>query len=80
MLQNFTAHKVIRCKAVEKAIWGRRSRARGLRCAGRAEKRVVDRFMSLREHVWKLPRSPPMTELGDAVGIDVGAAAVVVLH
>ena len=68
-----------RCKAVEKSDSGRRSRT-GLCCAGR---RKTSRWTDLElcsEHGMEVTEVTTMTELGDAVGIDVGAAVVVVLH
>ena len=68
-----TAHKVIGVKQSKKAI--RDGAAAQVFVALDAEKRVVGPIYELcSEHGMEV------TELGDAVGIDVGAAVVVVLH
>ena len=71
-----TAHKVIGVKQSKKAI--RDGAAAQVFVALDAEKRVVGPIYELcSEHGMEVTT---MTELGDAVGIDVGAAVVVVLH
>ena len=75
-----TAHKVNRCKAVEKKRFGTGAAAQVF-VALDAEKRVVGPIYELcSEHGMEVTEVTTMTELGDAVGIDVGAAVVVVLH
>ena len=72
-----TAHKVIGVKQSKKAI---RDGAQVF-VALDAEKRVVGPIYELcSEHGMEVTEVTTMTELGDAVGIDVGAAVVVVLH
>ena len=69
-----TAHKVIGVKQSKKA-------AAQVFVALDAEKRVVGPIYELcSEHGMEVTEVTTMTELGDAVGIDVGAAVVVVLH
>ena len=74
-----TAHKVIGVKQSKKAI--RDGAAARVFVALDAEKRVVGPIYELcSEHGMEVTEVTTMTELGDAVGIDVGAAVVVVLH
>ena len=72
-----TAHKVIGVKQSKKAI--RDGAAAQVFVALDAEKRVVGPIYELcSEHGMEVTEVTTMT--GDAVGIDVGAAVVVVLH
>ena len=74
-----TAHKVIGVKQSKKAI--RDGAAEQVFVALDAEKRVVGPIYELcSEHNMEVIEVTTMTELGDAVGIDVGAAVVVTLH
>ncbi len=74
-----TAHKVIGVKQSKKAI--RDGKAEEVFVALDAEKRVVGPVYELcSETDTKLTEITTMTELGDAVGIDVGAAVVAVLR
>lgn len=74
-----TAHKVIGVKQSKKAI--RDGKAQEVFVALDAEKRVVDPVYELcSETDTKLTEITTMTELGDAAGIDVGAAVVTVLR
>ena len=74
-----TAHKVIGVKQSKKAI--RDGKAAEVFVALDAEKRVVGPVYELcSETDTKLTEITTMTELGDAVGIDVGAAVVTVLR
>ena len=74
-----TAHKVIGVKQSKKAI--RDGKAEEVFVALDAEKRVVGPVYELcSETDTKLTEITTMTELGDAVGIDVGAAVVTVLR
>lgn len=74
-----TAHKVIGVKQSKKAI--RDGKAEEVFVALDAEKRVVGPIYELcSETDTKLTEITTMTELGDAAGIDVGAAVVAVLR
>ena len=74
-----TAHKVIGVKQSKKAI--RDGAAAQVFVALDAEKRVVGPIYELcSETETKLTEITTMAELGDAAGIDVGAAVVTVLH
>ena len=74
-----TAHKVIGVKQSKKAI--RDGKAAEVFVALDAEKRVVGPIYELcNEMDAKLTEITTMTELGDAAGIDVGAAVVTVLR
>lgn len=74
-----TAHKVIGVKQSKKAI--RDGEAQEVFVALDAEKRVVGPVYELcSETDTKLTEITTMTELGDAAGIDVGAAVVTVLR
>lgn len=74
-----TAHKVIGVKQSKKAI--RDGKAAEVFVALDAEKRVVGPIYELcHEMDTKLTEITTMTELGDAAGIDVGAAVVTVLR
>ena len=74
-----TAHKVIGVKQSKKAI--RDGKAEEVFVALDAEKRVVSPVYELcSETDTKLTEITTMTELGDAAGIDVGAAVVTVLR
>lgn len=74
-----TAHKVIGVKQSKKAI--RDGAAAEVFVALDAEKRVVDPVYALcSETETKLTEITTMAELGDAAGIDVGAAVVTVLR
>ena len=74
-----TAHKVIGVKQSKKAI--RDGAAAQVFVALDAEKRVVGPIYELcSEHGMEVTEVTTMAELVDAVGIDVGAAVVVVLH
>ncbi|MGO5028521.1 ribosomal L7Ae/L30e/S12e/Gadd45 family protein [Candidatus Agathobaculum pullicola] len=74
-----TAHKVIGVKQSKKAI--RDGKAAEVFVALDAEKRVVGPVYELcSETDTKLTEITTMTELGDAAGIDVGAAVVTVLR
>lgn len=74
-----TAHKVIGVKQSKKAI--RDGKAQEVFVALDAEKRVVGPVYDLcSETDTKLTEITTMTELGDAAGIDVGAAVVTVLR
>lgn len=74
-----TAHKVIGVKQSKKAI--RDGKAAEVFVALDAEKRVVGPIYELcNEMDTKLTEITTMTELGDAAGIDVGAAVVTVLR
>lgn len=74
-----TAHKVIGVKQSKKAI--RDGKAQEVFVALDAEKRVVGPVYELcSETDTKLTEITTMTELGDAAGIDVGAAVVTVLR
>ena len=74
-----TAHKVIGVKQSKKAI--RDGKAEEVFVALDAEKRVVGPVYELcSETDTKLTEITTMTELGDAAGIDVGAAVVTVLR
>lgn len=74
-----TAHKVIGVKQSKKAI--RDGKAAEVFVALDAEKRVVGPIYELcNEMDIKLTEITTMTELGDAAGIDVGAAVVTVLR
>ncbi|WP_346704093.1 ribosomal L7Ae/L30e/S12e/Gadd45 family protein [uncultured Agathobaculum sp.] len=74
-----TAHKVIGVKQSKKAI--RDGKAEEVFVALDAEKRVVGPVYELcSETDTKLTEITTMTELGDAAGIDVGAAVVAVLR
>ncbi len=74
-----TAHKVIGVKQSKKAI--RDGKAAEVFVALAAEKRVVGPVYELcSETDTKLTEITTMTELGDAAGIDVGAAVVTVLR
>ena len=74
-----TAHKVIGVKQSKKAI--RDGKAEEVFVALDAEKRVVGPIYELcSETDTKLTEITTMTELGDAAGIDVGAAVVTVLR
>ena len=74
-----TAHKVIGVKQSKKAI--RDGKAAEVFVALDAEKRVVGTVYELcSETDTKLTEITTMTELGDAAGIDVGAAVVTVLR
>lgn len=74
-----TAHKVIGVKQSKKAI--RDGKAEEVFVALDAEKRVVGPVYDLcSETDTKLTEITTMTELGDAAGIDVGAAVVTVLR
>ena len=74
-----TAHKVIGVKQSKKAI--RDGKAQEVFVALDAEKRVVGPVYELcSETATKLTEITTMTELGDAAGIDVGAAVVTVLR
>ncbi|MGO5096956.1 ribosomal L7Ae/L30e/S12e/Gadd45 family protein [Agathobaculum sp. LCP25S3_E8] len=73
------AHKVIGVKQSKKAI--RDGKAQEVFVALDAEKRVVGPVYELcSETDTKLTEITTMTELGDAAGIDVGAAVVTVLR
>ena len=73
------AHKVIGVKQSKKAI--RDGKAEEVFVALDAEKRVVGPVYELcSETDTKLTEITTMTELGDAAGIDVGAAVVTVLR
>lgn len=73
------AHKVIGVKQSKKAIRDRK--AQEVFVALDAEKRVVGPVYELcSETDTKLTEITTMTELGDAAGIDVGAAVVTVLR
>ncbi len=74
-----TAHKVIGVKQSKKAI--RDGAAEQVFVALDAEKRVVGPIYELcSETETKITEITTMAELGDAAGIDVGAAVVTVLH
>lgn len=74
-----TAHKVIGVKQSKKAI--RDGKAEEVFVALDAEKRVVGPVYELcSETDTKLTEITTMAELGDAAGIDVGAAVVTVLR
>ena len=74
-----TAHKVIGVKQSKKAI--RDGAAAEVFVALDAEKRVVGPVYELcSETDTKITEITTMAELGDAVGIDVGAAVVTVLR
>ena len=81
-----SAHKVIGVKQTKKAI--KDGKAAMVYVALDAEKRVTGPIYELctenhelcSEHGMEVTEVTTMTELGDAVGIDVGAAVVVVLH
>lgn len=74
-----TAHKVIGVKQSKKAI--RDDKAEEVFVALDAEKRVVGPVYELcSETNTKLTEITTMAELGDAAGIDVGAAVVTVLR
>ena len=74
-----TAHNVIGVKHSKKAI--RDGKAEEVFVALDAEKRVVGPVYELcSETDTKLTEITTMTELGDAAGIDVGAAVVTVLR
>ena len=74
-----TAHKVIGVKQSKKAI--RDGKAAEVFVALDAEKRVVGPVYELcSETDTKLTEITTMTELGDAAGLDVGAAVVTVLR
>ena len=74
-----TAHKVIGVKQSKKAI--RDGKAQEVFVALDAEKRVVGPVYELcSETDTKLTEITTMTEVGDAAGIDVGAAVVTVLR
>ena len=74
-----TAHKVIGVKQSKKAI--RDGAAAEVYIALDAEKRVVGPIYELcREMGTTVQEITTMTELGDAAGIDVGAAVVTVLR
>lgn len=73
------AHKVIGVKQSKKAI--RDGKAQEVFVALDAEKRVVGPVYELcSETDTKLTEITTMTELGDAAGIDVGAAVATVLR
>ena len=75
-----TAHKVIGVKQSKKKRFGT-AQPLQVFVALDAEKRVVGPIYELcSEHGMEGTEVTTMTELGDAVGIDVGAAVVVVLH
>ena len=74
-----TAHKVIGVKQSKKAI--RDGAAAEVYVALDAEKRVVGPIYELcSETGTKMTEITTMAELGDAVGIDVGASVVTVLR
>lgn len=74
-----TAHKVIGVKQSKKAI--RDGAAAEVYVALDAEKRVVGPVYELcSETGTKVTENTTMAELGDAVGIDVGASVVTVLR